>query len=304
MAKDEKDEQGVEIDLAADAKKPVGEEIKVEKAEETPAKVEIEPSEGIEALKAQLERERAARIAAERRAHEAAEASVKAQSEVQDSNLSLIVNAIETIKQNAEVLKQRYREAASQGDWDGAAEVQQAMSTNAAKLLQLEQGKEALEQAPKPKAPPAPPSDPVEALASQLSSRSADWIRKNPQFVTDQRAYQRMIAAHNLVVNEGIAADTDEYFAEIETILKVRNAPRPEQRDDDATADAAKVTQRRSAAPPSAPVSRSGGARPNVVRLTQAEREVARENKLTDEEYARNKLALQREGKINSGDRS
>lgn len=299
MAKDEKDEQTIEIDLEKAEKPPVADEVKVEKAEETPAKVEIEPSEGIEALKAQLERERAARIAAEKRAHEAAEASVKAQSDVHDSNLSLIVNAIETIKQNAEVLKGNYREAASAGDWDRAAEIQQAMSTNAAKLLQLEQGKEALEQAPKPKAPPAPPSDPVEALASQLSPRSGEWIRRNPQFVTNQRAYQRMIAAHNLVISDGIAADTDEYFAEIETLLKVRKAPPPAAAPDDASADAAKVTQRRSAPPASAPVSRGTGSRPNVVRLTQAEREIAASMQMTEQEYAKNKLALQKEGKLN-----
>jgi hypothetical protein len=299
MAKDTKDEQTVEIELEAAQKPPVADEVKVEKAEEAPPKVEIEPAEGIETLKAQLERERAARIAAEKRAHEATEASVKAQNEVQDSNLSLIVNAIETIKQNAEVLKQKYREAASQGDWDGAAEVQQAMSTNAAKLLQLEQGKEALEQAPKPKAPPAPPSDPVEALASQLSPRSGEWIRRNPQFVTDQRAYQRMIAAHNLVISDGIAADTDEYFAEIETLLKVRKAPPPAPAATDAMADAAKVTQRRSTPPASAPVSRDSGTRPNVVRLTQAEREIAASMQMTEQEYAKNKLALQKEGKLN-----
>lgn len=303
MAKDTKDEQTIEIDLENAEKPLAADEVKVEKAEEAPPKTEIEPAEGIEALKAQLEREKAARIAAEKRAHEAAEASVRAQTEVQDSNLSLIVNAIETIKQNAEVLKGNYREAASTGDWDRAAEIQQAMSINAAKLLQLEQGKEALEQAPKPKAPPPPALDPVEALASQLSPRSADWIRRNPQFVSDQRAYQRMIAAHNLVVNEGIAADTDEYFAEIETILKVRKAPQPEARVDDATAEAAKVTQRRSASPAAAPVSRGTGTRPNVVRLTQAEREIAASMQMTEQEYAKNKLALQKEGKINGDPR-
>lgn len=298
MAKDKSDDLTVEIDLSETEKKSAEGDVEVVKAEEVVEKPQIEPAEGIEALKAQLEREKAARIAAEKRAHEAAEASVKAQTEVQDSNLSLIVNAIETIKQNAEVLKTNYRDAAAAQDWDRVAEIQQAMSTNAAKLLQLEQGKEALEQAPKPKAPPPPQIDPVEALASQLSPRSAEWIRRNPQFVTDPRSYQRMIAAHNLVINEGVPADTDEYFAEIETILKVRKAPPPEPVED-AMADAAKVTQRRSAPPASAPVSRGSASRPNVVRLTPAEREIAASMQMTEQEYAKNKLALQKEGKLN-----
>lgn len=299
MAKDEKDDTVVEIDVGTPEKQASNDTVKVEKAEEAPEREEIEPAEGIEALKAQLERERAARIAAEKRAHEATEISVRAQGEVQDSNLSLIINAIETIKQNADVLKSNYREAASSQDWERVAEIQQAMSTNAAKLLQLEQGKDALEQAPKPKAPPPPQSDPVEALAAQLSPRSGDWIRRNPQFVSDPRAYQRMLAAHNLVVNDGIAADTDEYFSEIESILKVRRAPVPESRSDDAMEDAAKVTQRRNTPPASAPVSRGTGSRSNVVRLTQAEREIASSMQMTEQEYAKNKLALQKEGKLN-----
>ena len=66
-------------------------------------------------------------------------------------------------------------------------------------------------------------------------------------------------------------------------------------------ADSAKVTQRRSA-PPAAPVSRSGngtGSSPNVVRLTSAEREIASMMGMTDKEYAKNKVALQKEGKLN-----
>jgi phage I-like protein len=65
-------------------------------------------------------------------------------------------------------------------------------------------------------------------------------------------------------------------------------------------AETAKVTQRRSA-PPSAPVSRSGsapGSRPNVVRLSNAEREMANMMGMTDMEYAKNKQALQKEGKL------
>ncbi len=301
MAQDKKSSETtetVEIDLEKPEEKLSADDVKVEKAEEAPERVEIDPSEGIEVLKAQLERERSARMAAEKRAHEAMEVSVRAQTEVQDSNLSLIINAIETIRQNAEVLKGNYREAASSQDWDRLAEIQQAMSTNAAKLLQLEQGKEALEQAPKPKAPPPPQVDPVEALASQLSARSADWIRRNPVFVTDQRAYQRMLAAHNLAVADGIEPDTDAYFENIETTLRVRKAPPPPTREDDAMAEAAKVTQRRSAPPASAPVSRGSANRPNVVRLTAAEREIAASMKMSDQEYARAKLSLQKEGKL------
>ena len=298
-----KEPEQIEIELEDFEKKPEAAEIEVVKAEEEPEKVEakvLEPVDGLEKLKADLERERSGRIEAERRAKEAAQDAYRAKNEVQDSNLHLVTNAIETVKQNADVLKTNYREAMSVGDFDRAAEVQHAMATNAAKLLQLEQGKQAMESRPKQTAPEQyRSSDPVEALASQLSPRSADWVRRNPQCVTDPRLYQKMVAAHNLAVADGYAPDTDDYFEQIESTLKINRREAPVQ--EDAMAEAAKPVQRRSS-PPAAPVTRSGngtGSNSNRVRLTSDEREMASMMGMTDQEYAKNKLQLQKEGKLN-----
>lgn len=293
----------IEIELDPVEKKADEPEIRVVKSEEEPAKAksrEIEPEEGLETLKQQLEKERATRIEMERRARELAERAAQAKNEAQDSNLHLVTNAIESVKQNTEVLKSNYAQAMSAGDYDRAAELQQAMSSNAAKLLQLEQGKQALENLPKQQAQQQiGVTDPVEMLASQLSPRSAAWVRRNPQFATDPRQYQKMLAAHNLAIADGISPDTDEYFDAVETTLRMRRSE-PVQQDADPMADAAKPTQRRSV-PPVAPVSRSStpGSRPNVVRLTAQEREMAQMMGMTDAEYAKNKLALQKEGKLN-----
>jgi hypothetical protein len=298
-----KEPEQIEIELEDFEKKPEAAEIEVVKAEEEPEKVEakvLEPVDGLEKLKADLERERSGRIEAERRAKEAAQDAYRAKNEVQDSNLHLVTNAIETVKQNADVLKTNYREAMSVGDFDRAAEVQHAMATNAAKLLQLEQGKHAMESQPKQTAPEQyRSSDPVEALASQLSPRSADWVRRNPQYVTDPRLYQKMVAAHNLAAADGYAPDTDDYFEQIESTLEINRREAPVQ--EDAMAEAAKPVQRRSS-PPAAPVTRSGngtGSNSNRVRLTSDEREMASMMGMTDQEYAKNKLQLQKEGKLN-----
>lgn len=174
---------------------------------------------------------------------------------------------------------------------------------NSAKLMELERGRAHMENAPKI-APPPPPrmEDPVEALASQLSPRSADWVRRNPQCVTDQRMFQKMIAAHNLAIADGYTPDSDDYFGMIEDTLKInRRAAVEADNDDDPMAGAAKVTQRRSS-PPAAPVSRNGngtGSRTNSVRLTSAEKEMARDIGMTEEDYARNKIRLQKEGRLN-----
>ncbi len=289
---EDKNDDPIEIELTDET--PTEEPVIVEKAEEK----EPDPvDDGLEALKQQLESERKARAEAERRANEAAQTAYQAQTEMQDSNLHLVVNAIETVNQTNSILKSNYRDAMAAGDYDLAAEIQAEMSSNAAKLLQLEQGKQALENAPRGEAPRPYTADPVEALASQLSPRSADWVRRNPQFATDNRLYQKMIAAHNLAVADGIDPDTDDYFASIEDTLRIRSRNDYE----DASSAAAKPVQRRSA-PPAAPVSRSGtgtGTRPNRVTLSAEEREMANFMGMTPEEYGRHKLALKKEGRMN-----
>jgi len=204
------------------------------------------------------------------------------------------------VKRNNDILKYNYSEAMSVGDYTKAAELQETMGMNSAKLMELERGRAHMENAPKVVAPEPPRhSDPVEALASQLSPRSADWVRRNPQCVTDPRMYQKMVAAHNLAVADGYTPDSDDYFGVIEDTLKISKRVDTDY-DDDPTSGAAKVTQRRSA-PPAAPVSRGGGgtgSRPNEVRLTREEIETARDLGMTEKEYARNKALLKKEGRL------
>ena len=258
----------------------------------------IEPEEGINDLKMKLEQERNGRIEAEKQARQATEAAVHAKNEVQDTNLHLVKNAIDTVKRNNDILKYNYSEAMAVGDYTKAAEIQEGMSMNTSKLMELERGRSHMESAPKYEVPQQQrPSDPVEALASQLSPRSADWVRRNPQCVTDPRMYQKMVAAHNLAMADGYQADSDDYFGFVEDTLRI--SKRVDVGDDDPMSASAKVTQRRS--PPAAPVSRSGtgtGSRPNVVRLTKAEAETAKDLGMTEQDYARNKLLLQKEGRL------
>jgi hypothetical protein len=153
-----------------------------------------------------------------------------------------------------------------------------------------------MENAPRQPEPQMAPADPVEAFASQLSPRSADWVRKHPEFVRDPRLNAKMIAAHNLAVADGIPTDTDDYFAAIEETFKV--TPKPVQTDTD-DQYAAKAVRRRDAAPAAAPANRGGqSASSNVVRLTAAEREMAEMMGMKPEDYAKNKVALKKEGKI------
>jgi hypothetical protein len=268
----------------------------------TAEKAPISEEDALEALKLQLEEEKKARSEAEKRAHEASVTATRANSETQNANLALISNVIERFKGENEQLKAAYRDAMSANDYDRAAEIQLAMSQRAAQMQQLETGKAALEEEAKR---PAVSADPVEAFASRLSPRSAEWVRSRPQFVTDARLHQKMIAAHNLALADGIKPDTDDYFAAIEDTLRIRKPTNdvPEQIEEGAMSAAAAPVQRRSG-PPAAPVSRSGnnatGKNANKFTMTADMREMAKAMKMTDEEYAKNFLALKKEGKITS----
>lgn len=303
-------EEQIELELDLEDKTKDELVVKVEDSEKDEPEVEKTDKEEVEdpavalaALKKQLEDERQARFEAEKRARSEAERARQAYSDVEDTNLQLINSAISTVQRDIELMKDKYAESMSIGDYNKAAEYQAAMSSNAARLLQLENGKSALEAKVKeaPNRETERYSDPVEAFASQLSPRSADWVRKHPQFVTDQRLNQKMIAAHNLAMADGYEADSDDYFAAIEETLKIgRNRqPQRDESTDSPLSSASKPASRssQSVPPPSAPV-RDGGARSNVVRLSRAEAEIAKSFGMTEQEYAKHKLALKKEGKL------
>jgi uncharacterized small protein (DUF1192 family) len=271
-------------------------ELELEPELETDTDPEPKEPDYIADLKAQLAAEKAGRVAAEQKWHQAAREVHTARSEVDDTNLQLVVNAIDTVNRDLELLEQAHTFAMQSGDFDRASKIQREMSTKSAELLQLNNGRQAMESAPRQPEPQMPPADPVEAFAAQLSRRSADWVRRHPEFVTDPRQNAKMIAAHNLAVADGIPTDTDEYFAAIEETLKV--APKAAQTETD-DQHAAKVVRRRDAAPAAAPANRGNqSASSNVVRLSAAQREMAEMMGMKPEDYAKNLVALKKEGKI------
>lgn len=274
-------------------------------------KAVVTPDEGLEKLKKQLEDERAARLESDRRAQEASDNELRARTEVHGTQLDLVTNAIATVTQANDVLETKYAEALAAQDFAAAAKLNREMSANSAKLLQLENGKAALEKAPKPTA--RAPIDLVEQFAVKLTPQSAAWVRAHPEFVRDPQKNRAMLAAHELAMARGLQADTPAYFQAVEKTLEIAGDPAANNGGgthvevtpaDDPMKDAAQPVRR--PPPAAAPVTRSGngaGARPRQVTLSPAQREMARmmfpDSKNPDQEYAQNMVALQNEGKLN-----
>ena len=250
-------------------------------------KPEITVDDGIEALRRELEAEKAARQRAEQQARVAT-------NDKADSDLRMLNTAIETEGRNKEILKANLREAVANGDTDAQADILMAINQTENNLRQITEGKKHYEAQIK-----APVANKVEALASQLTPKSAEWVRNNPDVVNDERRAKRLERAHFDALDDGIQPDSPDYFNFLENRLNINKAP---VRQEAAMSEASESTSgRRASAPPAAPVSRSGtgtGGRPNVVTLSRAEQEAAKDMGMTPKEYAQNKVALVKSGRM------
>lgn len=255
------------------------EEPEVEAEVEAPAPQE----DGLAELKRQLDAERLSRQDAERVAHSARQEANVARADMDDTNVKLVQASIKTLEGNGEQHKANLKSAWAAGDFDTAAEIQQAMADTAADLAQLRNG---LTELTKPK-PPAF-TDPVDALAAAIekggSPKAAVWIRNHPEYARDQRLNRKMVRAHEDALEDGLRVDTPEYFAFVEDRLGLR--PKVETEEETLSEAAAPVRPR---SPPAAPPNRGGRPRNGVTTLTAAEREAAEISGRTLEEYAANK---------------
>lgn len=271
---------------------------------ETPKGMSTDPDDVIAELKAQLQASEAVRAAHEQRALQAQAQAQAAHTDAQDSRMALVATALDTVKQNSEVLKQNYAAALSAGDFTAAAEFQEQLADNAAKRLQLEEGKRQMEEDARRPRPAPPPQivDPVESMAKNLSQRSADWVRAHPEFARNPKLTTKMVSAHNIALADDLQPDTDAYFDRVETILGLKRPPRAQaarieaEGDDDPLSEASAPVQARQ--PAAAPVNASSNGSKLSVRLSADQREMAANMGMTDQEYAKYFAALKKEGKI------
>ena len=256
----------------------------------------LNAEEGVEALKARLAESDRARIAAEARAQSAEARVEQAQDTVTSSELSIIEGGIQQLATNKEILKANYATAMSEGNFALASEINAEMAKNAAQLLNLENGKIAIETRPKreERRTAIQSNDPVEVLASQLAPQSAAWIRQHPEYARDPKKNAKMMGAHYKALAEELAPNSPEYFAFVEKDLGIGHSDQRRSQQDDTDdggsaiiSRAATGTQRRQGdePPPAAPGRNGGGGGSKTVRLTPAQAEAAKISGLSPEEY-------------------
>jgi hypothetical protein len=296
-----KGEEEFDVQKAIDAAKGKtnDQEFQKEKDEEDPI---AGLKKQVEGYQARLEQEKKLRQAAEKERDEKGAEALKFASEKQAADHANITNAIAAVTAKQTSLENDYAKAMEEGDYKIAARVQTEIAKAGAYMVQLENGKAALESQIEVnkdrKTELRKPSEAEleEKFLEQYTPRTQEWLRANPIY-KDPKKWQRTMALHNVALAEGHEPDTDEYFNFIEGKLGLKKIEDlPERKSEPEI----KKPSKPFAAPPTGAASQSGAANPKSVRLTAAEVEAAEMSGISVEEYARNKLALQKSGQLSA----
>lgn len=153
----------------------------------------------------------------------------RVEGEVVTSQLDTVLSGIAAADAEASAAEQALAIAIEAGDAAAQARANRAIAAAEGRKARLEEAKDELEEQakarptqPQPQRQQAsqPPrrasADPIEAFVERMSPRSAAWIRRNPDCVTDPKLNARMLAAHNLALADDVEVDSDEYFRRIE----------------------------------------------------------------------------------------
>lgn len=251
---------------------------------------------GAESLKEQLAAEKKRADESERRAAErdtearrAEEKAARSQSDLEDSRLLTIQNAIAATEAKRKDLRSRLIAAKSAGDWETETDLSLEVAQVTTEMQRLTEGKNVLEnriteERERAKAPPTP-ADPLEAAVAKMTPRSANWVRSHPEVVFDPVRNAELVLADKLAQRAGIDPNSDAYYAHMDKQMGYGDM------EDRATS--------RRAAAPAAPVSRGGAMdaplQQGQVRLSRAEREIADEWGWSYARYAQEKAKIERE---------
>jgi len=262
-----------------------------------------DPHVALKKMEEKLKREQKKSEKIERERQRAEQVAQQAMQEAGENRKHVMMAALNQVKMDTNRLMNEYAEAMSINNFEEAAKIQAQMSQNAVRSAQFEAEIDNLKRQDSANQG----GSQLDQIIKAVSPESARWLKQNREHLDDDRAIRRMFRAHEDAVDDGIKPDSDEYFEFIEKRLGIteeaeERAPKKRKADDDADenpmSSAAKASPR-SVSPPPAPVERYGN-RPNVVRLTRAEADTAKMLGMTEKEYAANKLALQKEGKLSN----
>jgi len=180
-------------------------------------------------------RSRRARAAEERvreREQEASQSKIRAE----DAEYDAILNAIGAAESEAEGAQRDIALSSEAADSKGVADASRRLARAEGRLVQLQDGKDAIERAktaqaarektqPQTQKPTTQPTvdEYINQLPNLLQSQR-DWLRSHPDALTDQRKNARLQGAHFEAEEKNLQPGTPKYFSFLEERLGYKEA--------------------------------------------------------------------------------
>lgn len=260
---------------------------------------EPEAESVIASLKSRIEEADAARNEADKRTKVEAEARAKAEAElaqgrshIADTEANAVAHGLFASQIQVTNAKAEIKAAFENGDATALADAQERLGRAAAEVRDYERLKTDMARKPVEKVEPRQtqqqPRDVNEMIdAMQLLPAERTWLKAHPETLMDRSRNIELDAAYIKATRKGISRGTPDYFKFLETELGF--SPENDMND--------RNTQ------VSAPVTRnggsSGGLRPNQVRLSPQQREMASMLGLSDKEYAEGVIQMEGDKRVN-----
>jgi len=205
---------------------------------------------------------------------------------VSQGEKTLISTAMTAAELELQQVRKVYKEAYDSGDSDQILDAQEKLTEVTSKLQELKKFKPSLQEEetdvniPTQQVPVARP-DP----------KASSWQERNSWFGQDPEMTSAALGLHQKLVDSGMNPTSDEYYQRIDTTMRRRF---PEYFGDETSDGGGKPVQRNETKPATvvAPASRSTSSKKIV--LTKSELSLAKRFNLTPEQYAKEKMRLEK----------
>ena len=194
------------------------------------------------------------------------------------------------IESSMEAAKAKLKKAMDDQDAEAMAAAQLEigkLGSDQARYEQMKAQQEALAKAPKPEKEVEIPKAPKQEAIKDPKAEA--WATENEWFGRDKVMTNVAYAIHEDLVNQGVDPRTDYYYTEIDKRMR-DNLPHRFEQDSSSTEEPAKQPPVQTVAG----ANRNRGTGRNVVKLSSSEAAIAKRLGLSNEQYASEKLKLQR----------
>lgn len=187
--------------------------------------------------------------------------------------------------------KSLYKEAYEAGDAQKIIEAQEKLLNAQTEFREAEKHERVLQNRPRQQAPQPQytPQNyvPPQPQVPQPSSKALEWTKRNPWFGPQGNRSMTALAYgihETLIREEGVQADTDEYYQKIDAAMRQRF---PDYFEKDEEVQVTSAPTQRTPSTVVAPSNRNNGARPRKIQLTASQVSLAKRLGISPEQYAK-----------------